>query len=264
MVEALAETGWALFPAEDAVSRWAHHARAAALDRIATDAAHREAWLDCEGTWFVGVDTLLNDTTGALPEGPPLVGAAYEAARATYGALPLHAGQVSITYPGYPRPRAGESDAALRYRRDRDAAHVDGLHAQGPDRRRHLLERHAYILGLPLSHADRGASPLVVWDGSHHILRRSLTEALSGTAPEDWASVDLTDAYQAARREVFDRCTRVELPASPGMATLVHRLALHGVAPWAEGAEAEETGRMIAYFRPEFEDVTQDSWLTAP
>jgi hypothetical protein len=43
---------------------------------------------------------------------------------------------------------------------------------------------------------------------------------------------------------------------------LIHRLALHGVAPWAEGAEAGPEGRMIAYFRPEFEGLGDD-WLTA-
>lgn len=264
MVGALADKGWTLFPVDPALARWAATARAAALDRIANDTAHRDAWLDCEGTWFVGVDTLPNDPSGAVPGGPPLAGAAFDAVTDSYGTLPLHAGQVSITYPGYPRPRKGESAAALRYRRNRDAAHVDGLHAQGPDRRRHLLERHAYILGLPLSRADAGASPLVVWEGSHHILRRAFAEALAGTAPADWHKVDLTEPYQSARREVFESCARVPLLANPGMATLVHRLALHGVAPWDEGAEAEEVGRMIAYFRPEFGDVRADDWLTAP
>lgn len=104
MVEHLAETGWALFPAEDAVTRWAEHARAAALSRIASDTAHREAWLDCEGTWFVGVDTLLNDEDGTLPDGPPLSGTAYEAARRTYGALPLHAGRSRSPIPAIPAP----------------------------------------------------------------------------------------------------------------------------------------------------------------
>jgi len=40
------------------------------------------------------------------------------------------------------------------------------------------------------------------------------------------------------------------LPAAPGQAYLLHRLALHGVAPWADGAEASADGRMVAYFRP--------------
>jgi len=50
--------------------------------------------------------------------------------------------------------------------------------------------------------------------------------------------------------------------ACPGEALLLHRMILHGMAPWADGAAAEPEGRIIAYFRPEFADV-QD-WLTQP
>jgi len=42
----------------------------------------------------------------------------------------------------------------------------------------------------------------------------------------------------------------------------VHRLALHGIAPWAEGATAGPDGRMIAYFRPEAGGPA--GWLGAP
>jgi hypothetical protein len=53
------------------------------------------------------------------------------------------------------------------------------------------------------------------------------------------------------------------VPAQPGEAVLVHRLALHGVAPWQKGATAPPEGRMIAYFRPEFQGLGDD-WLSAP
>jgi hypothetical protein len=36
----------------------------------------------------------------------------------------------------------------------------------------------------------------------------------------------------------------------------VDRFALHGVAPWRSGDTAPPEGRMIAYFRPEFDDPT--------
>ena len=62
--------------------------------------------------------------------------------------------------------------------------------------------------------------------------------------------MDVTEIYQAARREVFDTCPRILLHGPPGTVSLVHRLALHGVAPWMPGADAREEGRMIAYFRP--------------
>ena len=262
MVEALLRDGWAQFAAQDSVARWAQVAHKVAVSRVA-DPDQRAKWLQCEGTWFVGVDTLPNAPDGAVGGSGPLKGKAMEAAQRLYGVLPLHHGQVSVTYPGYPRPRDGESDAAFRYRRNRDAAHVDGLLAVGPDRLRMLKERHAYIMGLPLTDCAAGASPFVVWEGSHHIMRDMFTKALAHLPQEAWADVDLTEAYQAARRTVFDTCQRVEIAAKPGEAYLVHRFALHGVASWAEGAEAPADGRMIAYFRPEFQGATRD-WLELP
>ena len=259
MVDGLLENGWALFPAEETVAIWADAARSVAQARVA-DPEERAKWLQCEGTWFVGVDTLPNDAQGSVGGSGPLGGAAIGAARALYGDLALHRGQVSVTYPGYPRPRAGESEATFRYRLRRDAAHVDGLLAVGPDRRRMLKERHAYILGLPLTETAPGASPMVVWEGSHLVMRGMFEAALAPLPEEDWAEVDLTEAYQAARRKVFDTCTRVEIAAKPGEAYLVHRFALHGVAPWADGAQAPADGRMIAYFRPELPQGSRD-WL---
>ncbi|SLN37082.1 hypothetical protein PEL8287_01771 [Roseovarius litorisediminis] len=256
------DRGWARFGFDPAVLGWARHARHAALSRIA-DPTQQAQWLQCEGTWFVGVDTLPNTPDGALPDGMPLTGQAYAGARQLYGQLPLHPGQVSVIYPGYPKPRKGEGPGAFKYRLNRDAAHVDGLLAIGDDRRRMLKEQHAYILGLPLTDCSADASPLVVWEGSQRIMREAFKSVLEPLPAAEWDSVDLTDVYQAARREVFDRCTRVTVPAKPGEAYLVHRHALHGVAPWAANATAPSEGRMIAYFRPELPAGSRD-WLCAP
>jgi hypothetical protein len=177
-------------------------------------------------------------------------------------ALPLHRAQVSVCYPGYPQPSPQESEAAFRFRLKRDAAHVDGLLAEGPEKRRTLKEPHAYILGVALTAQSAGAAPLTVWEGSHHIMRCMFGEAFTGHAPETWATIDVTQAYQEARRAVFASCGRVELPLLPGEAVLLHRHLVHGVAPWGETAQASEDGRMIAYFRPEF-PVLAD-WLTSP
>ena len=68
--------------------------------------------------------------------------------------------------------------------------------------------------------------------------------------PQEWGEVDVTEAYHAARRRIFAECPRVEIAAKPGEAYLVHRLALHGMARWGEGATAGADGRMIVYFRP--------------
>jgi hypothetical protein len=55
--------------------------------------------------------------------------------------------QVSVCYPGYPKPMDGETDGQHRFRRDRDAAHVDGLLGLGQPKRRFLKEPHQFILG---------------------------------------------------------------------------------------------------------------------
>lgn len=262
-MSALTETGWAGFAPEAAVLDWARAARRAALERIA-DPAERARSLACEGTWFVGVDCLPNDARGAVSGSGPLGGAALTAAQALYGALPLHRAQVSVIYPGYPRPRAGEDAAALRYRRSRDAAHVDGLLPVGPARRRMLRERHAFILGLPLVETSPEASPLVVWEGSHHVMRRAFAQALQGIAPEGWSDVDLTETYHAARRVAFETCARRIIHGAPGGAYLLHRMVLHGTAPWGEAAVAPPEGRMVAYFRPEWPEAGGDDWLLRP
>ncbi len=250
MVAAFFRRGWARFPAERQVADWVAHAAGPA--RAALDDPKMAHWWQCEGTWFVGVDALANDGVGRIAGSAPLGGAALDFAIAHSGPVtPMHPGQVSVVRPGYPRPRDGESAGAFRYRRDRDGAHVDGLLAVGPDRRRMLREPHGFILGLPLNRTDAGASPLVVWEGSHEVIRRALAGVLSHHDPARWADVDLTDAYHAARREIFRTCPRVIVHAGPGEAYLLHRLALHGIAPWADGAAAPPEGRMIAYFRPE-------------
>lgn len=262
MIEALFDKGWVRFPADAALGPWLKAAHEAAIQRV-NDVEERRVWLQCEGTWFVGVDSLPSDSEGAVGQAGPLTGAAYEAAQGIYGTLPLHPGQVSVIYPGYPRPRETETEAAFRYRLNRDAAHVDGLLGVGQPKRRMLKEQHAYILGLPLTSCDEKASPLVVWEGSHKRMATAFQDALGSRPPEHWEDVDLTAIYQATRQEVFETCPRVKVTAEPGEAYLVHRLALHGVAPWEEGAKAAKEGRMIAYFRPELPPGTR-GWLDLP
>ena len=70
-----------------------------------------------------------------------------------------------------------------------------------------------------------------------------------------WAELDITQAYRTARREVFASCRRLELPAQPGEAYLLHRLTLHGVAPWRATSGQR---RMVAYFRPLWQNPIQD------
>ncbi len=229
-----------------ALQAWADAARplAAAAVRASSD------WR-CGGTWCVGLEALGNDPDGTvagvtLPWG--LLG---------LDPVPLHRAQVSTTRPGYPQPSAAESEAAYRFRLNRDSAHLDGLLPVGPEKRRYVKEPHAWILGLPLNRADAGAAPLVVWEGSHLVMQAALSPLLAGI--DDPSEVDITDAYQDARAEVFRTCARVELPGVPGEAVILHRHLIHGVAPWADGATADDPGRMVAYFRPLLPSVTE--WI---
>jgi hypothetical protein len=255
------ERGFLTFPVEETLLRWTAAARPAA-EAVASDPAQAH-WLRCGGTWFVGVDALPNDAQGRVGGGPALAGAAMDFIRDELGlALPLHRAQVSICYPGYPRPSAGESEAAYNFRLRRDAAHVDGLLAEGPEKRRYLREPHAYVLGLALTEQSAGAAPLTVWEGSHRLMGETFTGLFSNFASHDWREADVTAPYQEARRAAFAQCRRIELPSMPGESVLLHRHLLHGVAPWAAGAAASDAGRMIAYFRPQFSRLAD--WLSAP
>ncbi|MEO0484382.1 MAG: hypothetical protein AAF092_00570 [Pseudomonadota bacterium] len=256
----LADTGW-LCVDDAELLPWVTYVAPHAA-QIAADPDARKAWLRHGGTWFAGVNSLPNDVRGALPGGPQLRGRVVRIAGEVFGSTPTwDAGQLSIVYPGYPRQDPGESDAAHRFRRTRDAAHVDGLLPVGPARRRMMQEPHAFVLGIPLNACAAGASPMVVWEGSHEIMRAAFRDALAQTDIGAWAQTDLTEIYQSARKHCFETCTRRIVHAQPGQAYIIHRLTLHGVAPWESGAEAPEEGRMIAYFRPAF---PRADWLTPP
>ena len=246
------DTGWRRVGPDPALAAWA----AAALPR-ATKAvqASRDDWR-CGGTWFVGLDALDNAADGSIG-GVPLPWHVLG-----LPPVPLHPAQISVVRPGYPRQGDEETASAFGYRLRRDAAHLDGVLPIGPMRRRMVKEPHAWILGLPLNTCGEGASPLTVWEGSHAVMRAALIAALGPHAPGHWGDIDITDAYVAARKQVFESCRRIEVPTVPGEAVLLHRLIIHGVAPWGDGAEAPVPGRMIAYFRPVFRAVSE--WLLAP
>jgi len=254
--------GWCRFGRDPELMNWVR--RTLPVARAAVAAPENAAWLRCGGTWFAGVNVLPNDADGVVDGGVALRGQAVDFIHRMLGqqTIALDRGQVSVCYPGYPRPMASESDAGFRYRRDRDAAHLDGLRAEGPERRRHLREHHGFLLGIPMVDTVTDAAPFVVWEGSHEIVRQVFRACYAGLAPDEWGSLDVTEIYHAARRQIFEHCRRVEIAAEPGEAYLVHRLALHGVAPWLKTAETGPDGRMIVYFRPEIGGA--EDWLEAP
>ncbi|MEM9735460.1 MAG: hypothetical protein AAF908_02510 [Pseudomonadota bacterium] len=262
--DALAERGWAKFAADEALSTGVEAARPLA-EEIALDPINRADWLRCGGTWFAGVNIFPNEADGSVPwRVPPLSGRAFKTALSGLGLarVALDQAQISICYPGYPQPWEGESVANFRFRRDRDAAHLDGL-TRDAARRRSLSEVHGFILGLPLTDVPVTAAPLVVWEGSHEVIRSAFRARFAGIAPADWAREDVTEFYAETRRQIFAECRRVVVHARPGEAYLVHRLAIHGVAPWGE--DGGETPRIVAYFRPDpFPGADPGWWLEMP
>lgn len=237
----MSDDGYQVFDTDPDVARWA----AAALEAgktLSQDPQTRAANLRHGNTWFVGVDALPNDPTGAI-NGIPLKGPWRDHITAPEH---WHAAQLSVVYPGYPEQDADESDANHRFRIIRFAAHVDGLLPEGPARRRFLREPHAFILGVPLNTCD--AAPLMVWPGSQRIMGDALRASIGSQDP---SKADLTEDYQTARRTVFDQIAPQPVHTIPGQSILLHRHLLHGVAPWADSASGPPEGRMIAYFRPQ-------------
>ena len=104
-----------------------------------------------------------------------------------------------------------------------------------------------------------GAAPLVVWEGSHLMLREAFQQALGGTDGARQADEDVTYIYQATRRAVFESCRRVALPLAPGEAMLLDRHLLHGIGPWTD--DTATAPRATAYFRPQLGSVSR--WLGA-
>ncbi len=256
--------GWAKFAYDPKIADWVAKT-APAAHACAADPQLRADWLRCNGTWFVGVNCLPNDRAGAVGESGTLRGQVIDFIHETITSEHVNwdQAQVSVCYRGYPKPSDQESEAAHRFRLKRDAAHVDGLLRAGADGGRKLQEFHCFLLGIPITHNPAGAAPFVIWEGSHEIIRAAFTRAFEGHSPEDWCDLNVADIYKQTRRKIFDTCRRVELAARPGEAYVVHRMALHGMAPWPDTLEGPDEGRMIAYFRPT-SDMSPRNWLDVP
>lgn len=259
MLRQYRELGWCRFPFDPRLANWLEESRSA-IDATLTNPENAE-WWRYQDTWFAGVNVLPNDVNGAVGGGPRLAGTAVDFVLETLGfrGIAWDRAQVSVCRAGYPLPMSGESAALYRFRRDRDAAHVDGLLREGPERRRFLKEYHAFILGIPATPYDDGAAPLTVWEGSHKLVGDWFRKTLGTVPHNDWGKIDLTDGYQAVRKQAFETCRRTRISAAPGEAYIVHRHAVHGMAKWEDGAKADPKGRIVVYFRPPTDDL--DQWM---
>ncbi|MEM8496921.1 MAG: hypothetical protein AAF542_02795 [Pseudomonadota bacterium] len=264
------ESSWVIFKHDAELAAWRQHALPSAVES-ATVAANQQ-WFRHQGTWFVGVNALPNDSYGKVAGSEALSGAAVNCLQryvhSAFGTLDTTSysiawdrAQVSICYPGYPGKSPEEPDSAHLFRLQRDAAHVDGLLRERKSKARYVREHHAFIFGIPLSEFTADAAPFVVWEGSHKIIQRRLQERLASVPTHSWHGEDISQAYIKAREEVFTHCERKEIYVQVGESFAVHRLAVHGMAPWSEQASSDSYGRVIAYFRPQIINATQ--WLNA-
>jgi len=258
--------GYIEFGVDPELLKWVN-ATFSTAQSLSEDEQSRRDWLRCGGTWYAGVNVLPNDGEGGIKDAnvSPIRGAAYDFIKKYLAPDPFEfdAAQISVCYPKYPLHGDEETDAAYRFRLNRYAAHVDGLHRSMPGRRRFLNETHGFIFGVPMENTAPDASPLVVWKGSHEVMRDMFCEEYKSLSPSEWANKDITDAYASARKFCFENLQTVELWQPKGGSNLVHRLALHGVAPWAETCLDRQ--RMIAYFRPDiYPNISPEWWVNDP
>jgi hypothetical protein len=256
----LASQGWVQLPVSTELEAWQNHALPLALQCMqARDLQH---WWRYQKTWFVGVNALSNDSTGALDTGPSLPTGLLKQLTDYVACtrLDLDQAQVSACMPGYPKASPNEPTTSFAFRNTYFAAHMDGLHTLGLQRRRHLIEQHSFILGIPLSKHLPEAGPVMVWPGSHKLVQAWLQSELGHLPAEQWQDVDLTASYQTMRQQVLASMQPVPIHAPLGGAYLIHRHAIHGQGHWPENiANVGDNGRIIAYFRPCLH--TAQNWL---
>ena len=205
MVDALLQRGWCRFAEDAAVRAWAEAALPAA--RVAMHDPAQAHWWQCEDTWFVGVDALDNDARGAVAGGPSLCGAPVSVISEMFGVACPRCTRHRFRWCGKGIP----SRARARVRR-RSAIACAGTRRmwmafapKGAARRRRIAEPHMFILGLPLTGCRAGGLPR--WCFGKAVTRSCapvFATALADHKAEDWGQVDITEAYVAARREVFE------------------------------------------------------------
>ena len=95
--------GWAKFPFDPQIAAWAKAAKLYA-DAVIADQKMQKLWLQCEGTWFVGVDALPNDPAGRLGDSVPLAGTAVDFIIQNFGRLPALLRGLWAVLPTMPEP----------------------------------------------------------------------------------------------------------------------------------------------------------------
>ena len=254
------DKGWEQFPFDINLYNWAMKGRQIATEKIHLLREYQRE-LRCGGTWFPGVNFLSNDlygNIGNIPLPNKLLNF-IKRHESTFDGI-FDRAQVSICYPGYPKRMSSESRAAFNFRKNRFAAHIDGVLPIGKPRRRFLKEYHSFILGIPLNQTGKGAAPCVVWEGSHCIVKNEFRNYEKANNIKEWKNEDITEFYNNLRKKIFSSCKVKEIWVPMGHAYIINRLTLHGILPWKYEATGGGNSRMIAYFRPDLRNG-ENRWL---
>ncbi len=252
--------GYCRFARDERLVSWIDSISSAA-EAILADPAHSH-WWRCGGTWFAGVNILDNDAQGKYRDSLPLQGAAFDFMQSHI--LPhiprcniLDRAQISVCTFGYPQKDSNDNDEiGYNFRKNRDAAHLDGLLKE--NNLRFLREYHGYILGIGLNDVDEDSAPVVIYEKSHLYIKEWLSSHFKNTN-EPWDNIDLTESYKTIRHEILQSCKRICLPLKKGEALLLHRFSIHGTSPWLSSATIP---RKLAFFRPI--TTNRKKWLQAP
>ena len=246
--------GWKVFNHDPKIVDWAQEAKSRTISKLCSRQLAKHD-LRCGGTWFPGVRFLDNNDLGALGS-TKLEGNSVGQISKKFGKFFKFwdPAQISVIYPGYPKRVESESENAFKFRKEKFGSHVDGVIPIGKSRKRFIKEFHTFIYGISISEFDELAAPLIAWEGSHHIFRSALEQVLKHLEPTSWPDLDITMCYNEVRKHIFKKCKPRVIWVPIGGSFIIHRLCLHGVAPWGDGAFSEPSGRMIAYFRPNLID----------
>ena len=265
--------GWLKFDYDHKIYHWVNVAKKKVFNRYNSGDF---GWNNfrCGNTWFVGVNFLGNDKTASL-NGACFEGIPVTEIKSYFGHNIKYwdEAQVSICWPNYPLQSDNETHNAFNFRVNRYAAHVDGILPFGREKRRFLKDPHAFIFGIPITYCDYKTAPVVVWEGSHLIMREAFKRTYNASDSKNWDKIDVTNVYQKARSRVFETCQMKRLYVNLGESYLIDRLAVHGIAPWEprepkkNGVSTKDiknqpeikNGRAVIYFRPSF-DITSD-WI---
>ena len=242
--------GWVALPFSDDLFSWVNGVKASVNQKLQL-MCEEEKDVRCGGTWFPGVNFLDNDPHGNIdgsifPSDLTDLKKKLEPAFSGF----YDRAQISICYPGYPKKMDDETVSAFNYRKNRFAAHLDGLLPIGQHRRRFLMEHHAFIYGIPINLTGEGSSPCVVWEGSHKVVQNEFKSFLTFRKIHSLQDQDVTEFYSSIRKKIFASCRMKKIWLPVGQSYLIHRLTLHGILPWVRDAKNTNVNRTVAYFRP--------------